>query len=85
MSLPPCWWYLETMTLEERKEVLALLDVRVYVLDQSRTPALRITGTVADIGLTPNTEGGQRYPGASAPAPGAGRASGRRGPTGWPA
>jgi hypothetical protein len=53
------------MTLEERKEVLALLDVKVYVLDQSRTPALRITGTVADIGLSENTDGGQRFRGTS--------------------
>ena len=55
---------LETMTLAERKEVMALLDLRVEVLDKSKTPALRIAGTVADIGLAPNTESEQRSPSA---------------------
>jgi site-specific DNA recombinase len=37
---------LQAMNLEERKAVLALLDVRVTVLDQSRRPGLRLEGTV---------------------------------------
>jgi hypothetical protein len=52
---------LDTMSLEERKGVIALLDVRVEVLDKSRRPALRVRGTVADIGLSRNADDGQRW------------------------
>jgi hypothetical protein len=40
------------MTLAEQREVLDLLNVRVEVLDNTKSPALRITGTVADFGAT---------------------------------
>ena len=42
---------LDSMTLEDQKEVLGLLNVRVEVLDNSKAPAIRIAGTVTDIGL----------------------------------
>jgi site-specific DNA recombinase len=37
---------LQNMDLDERRRVLALLDVKVTVLDDSRNPALRIEGTL---------------------------------------
>jgi hypothetical protein len=43
---------LGSMTLAEQREVLDLLNVRVEVLDNTKSPALRITGTVADFGAT---------------------------------
>jgi DNA invertase Pin-like site-specific DNA recombinase len=55
---------LDLMSPEERKEVLVLLGVKVYVLDQSKHPALRICGTVADLALAGNTEAEQRSPSA---------------------
>ena len=48
---------LGSMTLAEQREVLDLLNVRVEVLDNTKSPALRITGTVADLGLPRNPDG----------------------------
>ena len=42
---------LGSMTLTEQKELLDLLNVRIEVLDTSKTPAIRITGTVTDTGF----------------------------------
>lgn len=41
---------LRSMSPDEQREVLDLLGVRVEVLDNTKAPAIRITGTVADIG-----------------------------------
>jgi hypothetical protein len=48
---------LGSMTLDEQRETLGLLNVRVEVLDNTKAPALRITGTVADLGLPRNPDG----------------------------
>jgi DNA invertase Pin-like site-specific DNA recombinase len=47
---------LDSMSLDEQKELLDLLNVRIEVLDTSKTPAIRITGTVTAIGCDLATE-----------------------------
>jgi hypothetical protein len=42
---------LGSMSLDEQREVLDLLDVRIEVLDSTKSPAIRITGTVVDFAL----------------------------------
>jgi hypothetical protein len=42
---------LASMTGARRGEVIRLLDIRVEPLDGSRTPELRIRGTVCDLAL----------------------------------
>ncbi len=42
---------LDSFSLTEWKELLELLNVRIEVLDASKAPAIRITGTVTDTGF----------------------------------
>jgi len=49
--------HLATMSTGERGAVLALLDVRVTVLSDSRQPDLAISGTVCDAVLLRNPAG----------------------------
>ena len=42
---------LDSFTQIEWKELLELLNVRIEVLDASKAPAIRITGTVTDTGF----------------------------------
>jgi hypothetical protein len=48
--------------LEERAEVIRLLDIRVVPLDDSRTPALRIEGFVSDVVLGEGSSSADRHP-----------------------
>lgn len=56
---------LASMTFAEQKEVLALLDVRVTVLDDTARPALRVEGRVPPNLLMRELAGGEPAAGAS--------------------
>jgi DNA invertase Pin-like site-specific DNA recombinase len=64
---------LASMSLAEQAETLALLEVRVEVLDATKTPALRVTGVIGSSGI-PSQE--PRNPGRETRHRGSDRATG---------